>query len=120
MFGSAAMAGTTVIVTRVGAASPASATAQAERPRLVFFYSRTSGLCRRVEGYLAQILQRHHNHDTFAVIRVAIEDHHGLVELFGIDEVPTIVVVEGRRIRARVDSPRGRPAIEQALSPWLR
>jgi hypothetical protein len=35
------------------------------KPRLVFFYSSSSGACRRVEGFLAQVLQRRGNHDTF-------------------------------------------------------
>jgi hypothetical protein len=99
---------------------PRSAPPLEEKPRLVFFYSRTSGLCRRVEGFLAQILQRHHNHHTFKLIRVPIEDHQDLVELFRIEDVPTIVVVDRRRVRARIESPRGRPPIERALAPWLR
>ncbi|HEY4346997.1 MAG TPA: thioredoxin family protein [Gaiellaceae bacterium] len=90
------------------------------RPQLVFFYSRTSGLCRRVDGYLGQILQRHRNHRTFKLIRVPIEDHAPLVELFGIDVVPTLVVVHERKVCARIDAPSGRPEIERTLAPWLR
>jgi len=42
-----------------------------ELPRLVFFHSPLSGNCRRVEGFLAQVLQRRRNHGTFNVVRVA-------------------------------------------------
>ena len=42
-----------------------------EKPRLVFFHSAASGHCRRVEGFLAQVLQRRRNHGTFKVVRVA-------------------------------------------------
>jgi len=91
-----------------------------ERPRLVYFYGRTSGLSRRVDAYLSQILQKNRNHNTFKLIRVPVEDHADLAALFQIVELPTIVVVDGRRVRARVDAPRGRPPIEKALAPWLR
>lgn len=38
----------------------------AAKPKLLF-YSATSGECRRAEGFLAQVLQRRQNHETFAV-----------------------------------------------------
>ena len=44
------------------------------KPRLVFFHSSFSGHCRRVEGFLAQVLQRRRNHGTFQLYRVASED----------------------------------------------
>ena len=64
-----------------------------ESPRLVFFHSSLSGHCRRVEGFLAQVLQRRQNHATFKVVRVAEEERPDLLERFKIDTVPTIVVV---------------------------
>ena len=71
-------------------------------PRLVFFYGRTSGLSRRVEAYLAQVLQRHRNHSTFKLIRVPVEDNPDLARRFKITELPTLVVIEERRLRARL------------------
>jgi thioredoxin-like negative regulator of GroEL len=91
-----------------------------ERPRLVFFYSRASGRSRRVEGYLSQVLQRRHNHESFRMYRVDIESEPELVQRFGIDEVPTLLVVEGKRVSARLASPRGCRQIEELLAPWLR
>ena len=90
------------------------------RPRLVYFYSKTSGRSRHVDAYLAQIFQRRRNHDSFKLVRVLVEDHPEVVKRFGVRAIPTIVVVEGRRERARIESPRGVKAIEQALAPWLR
>jgi thioredoxin-like negative regulator of GroEL len=90
-----------------------------DRPRLFFFYGRTSGLSRRVEAYLAQVLQRHRNHSTFRLIRVAVEDHQDLAERFEITELPTLVVVDGTAAQARLEAPRDRASIEAALSPWL-
>src|SRR5437588_809882 len=46
------------------------ASSSAEQPGLVFFYSPVSGSCRRVEGFLAQVLQRRRNHGTFKLDRV--------------------------------------------------
>ena len=94
--------------------------AEAARPRLVFFYSRNSGRSRRVEGYLSQVLQRRRNHETFAVRYVAREERPDLLDKFRIDQTPTIVVVEEKRVRGRLVSPRGCREIERLLTPWLR
>ena len=89
------------------------------QPGLVFFHSRVSGNCRRVEGFLAQVLQRRRNHATFKLYRVAKEDRPELVERFGVEELPTLVVVEGKKVRARLARPRGCRDIERFLAPWL-
>jgi thioredoxin-like negative regulator of GroEL len=90
------------------------------RPRLVFFTSARSGHCRRVEGFLAQVLQRRRNHGTFRLHVVDEAEHPELVRRFRVEAVPTIVVVDGRRERARLEQPRGCRDIEALLSPWLR
>jgi thioredoxin-like negative regulator of GroEL len=92
----------------------------AARPQLVFFFARNSGRSRRVEGYLSQVLQRRHNHESFHVLNVDVDEHADLAERFRVDDVPTIVVVEEKRVRGRLASPRGCREIEQLLSPWLR
>ena len=90
------------------------------KPRLVFFQSPSSGRCRRVEGFLAQVLQRRSNHDTFEILRVDTETHAEIVERFKIETVPTLVVVADRRARARLSNPQGCRDIEDFLAPWLR
>jgi thioredoxin-like negative regulator of GroEL len=92
----------------------------ATRPRLIFFTSSFSGQCRRVEGFLAQVLQRRRNHSTFRVLVVDEGEHPDLVEHFGVEGFPTLVVGEDRTVRARLDKPRGCREIERLLSPWLR
>jgi len=92
----------------------------AEKPRLLFFYGRTSGPSRRVEAFLSQVLQRRHNHETFRLVRVCAETHPELIDHFRVDELPTVVVVDGRRVQRRVVAPRGRKELEEALAPWLR
>ena len=90
------------------------------KPRLIFFTSSVSGHCRRVEGFLAQVLQRRRNHGTFRLYRVEENERPDLVERFHVGTLPTLVVVEGRRERARLERPRGCRDIEQLLAPWLR
>jgi len=90
-----------------------------EQPRLVFFHSALSGNCRRVEGFLAQVLQRRRNHGTFNVVRVAEEDRPDLLERFKIETVPTLVVVEHKAVKGRLERPRGCREIEGFLAPWL-
>jgi thioredoxin-like negative regulator of GroEL len=98
----------------------AAANAVTERPRLIFFYSKASGSCRRAEGFLAQVLQRRRNHETFALVRVSVDSRPDLAEHFRVDTVPTIVVVEARRVRRRIVSPKGCRELEASLRPWLR
>jgi len=91
-----------------------------ERPlRLVFFHSKLSGNCRRVEGFLAQVLQRRRNHGTFKVVEVAEEERPDLLERFKVQSVPTLVVVEGSSVAGRLERPRGCREIEGFLAPWL-
>jgi hypothetical protein len=101
-------------------ASAVSGASGTERPRLLFFLSRSSGRCRRVDGFLAQVLQRRANHATFAIERIDAVERPDLHERFGIEEVPTLIVVDGRQIRARIVDPTGCKALEQFLAPWLR
>jgi thioredoxin-like negative regulator of GroEL len=90
------------------------------KPRLIFFTSSVSGQCRRVEGFLAQVLQRRRNHGTFRVVLVNEDERPDLIARFGISALPTLVVVDGRTERARLEQPRGCKQIEALLSPWLR
>ena len=90
------------------------------RPGLVFFYSPVSGRCRRAEGFLAQVLQRRHNHDTFDLHRVSVDQRPDLAKRFGVESVPTIVVVDGRKIARRIIAPNGCRELEGELAPWLR
>ena len=89
------------------------------KPSLVFFHSASSGRCRRVEGFLAQVLQRRANHDTFELVRVDADDNAELVERFKIETIPTLVVVADKRAQGRLPNPRGCRDIERFLAPWL-
>lgn len=91
----------------------------ASRPTLCFFYSPTSGPCRRAEGFLAQVLQRRQNHLSFALQRVNCDERPDLVERLSIKTLPTLLVVEDRRVRARLEGATGCREIERLLAPWL-
>ena len=91
-----------------------------ERPRLVFFYGKTSGPSRRVEAFLSQVLQRRKNHDTFRLVRVCAETRPDLVERFRVKTIPALVVIDRRRVRAHLEDPRHCNLVEQTLAPWLR
>ena len=93
---------------------------RAGRPGLVFFHSSVSGKCRRVEGYLAQVLQRRQNHDTFRVYKVAKELRPDLVERFAVVTLPTLVVIEDKLVRGRLAAPATCQEIEDFLAPWLK
>jgi thioredoxin-like negative regulator of GroEL len=89
------------------------------KPQLVFFQAQSSGRCRRVDGFLAQVLQRRANHDTFRVYRVDVDRERELVERFGVATVPTLIVVDEKKVRGRLEAPRGCREIEGLLAPWL-
>jgi thioredoxin-like negative regulator of GroEL len=96
------------------------ATPPKQRPRLVFFHSPLSGRCRRVEGFLAQVLQRRRNHEAFELVRVSVERRPDLAAKFRIEQLPTICVVEGQSLRRKIVAPRGCRELERELEPWLR
>ena len=86
----------------------------------MFFFSPRSGRCRRVEGFIAQVLQRRRNHETFDMVRVSVDSHAALAEKFLVDQVPTICVIESGKLRLRIAEPRGCRELERELEPWLR
>jgi thioredoxin 1 len=92
----------------------------AARLRLVVFHSPTSGQCRRTEAHLAQILQRRKNRSRFEVVKVNVEERPDLAERFRIEAVPTLVVIEGRRVVERIVSPDTALGLARSLKPWLR
>ena len=91
-----------------------------ETPRLVFFHDKRSGKSRRAEGFLAQVLQRRGNHQTFVIHRVDIGERPDVAQRFKVAVAPTLLVVENKKVQARLESPTGCKQIELLLGPWLR
>jgi thioredoxin-like negative regulator of GroEL len=90
------------------------------KPSLLFFFDPRSGRSRRADGYLAQVLQRRQNHDTFRIYRIDVTDHGDLAVKFAIETVPTFVVVDNNRVKARLEEPHGCKQLTEFLEPWLR
>jgi hypothetical protein len=91
-----------------------------ERPRLLFFFEPTDGYARRVDGFLAQVLQRRRNHETFRIHRIDVHERPDLAARFRVERTPTLCVVHNRRIALRTHRPRGPRELEQLLAPWLQ
>ena len=90
------------------------------KPGLVFFFSPKSGQSRRVEGFLAQVLQRRANHGTFHLHHIDADKHPEFATRLDVTDTPTLVIIDGGRIRGRITKPNGCRQIEELLSPWLR
>ncbi len=90
------------------------------KPQLLFFYSPRSGSSRRAEGFIAQVLQRRGNHDTFRLRRIDVDEHPDIAERFRVAQTPTIYVVEGNKVVARSTRPRGCSELAELMQPWLR
>ena len=95
-------------------------TVAVDKPVLIFFTSTRDGRSRRAEGFLAQVLQRRRNHETFKIHYVAREERPDLLERFRIEQTPTLVIVSGKRVAGLLSQPRGCEEIQSFLGPWLK
>jgi len=86
-------------------------------PLLVFFTSPRSGPARRMESLLAHIERK--DRERLRVLRVDIDLRTDLVEKLHVRDVPTLVLVIGRRVVARLDGRVSAPMIEQMLADHL-
>jgi len=90
------------------------------RPKLLFFFTPTSGPSRRADGFLAQVLQHRANHSSFRLVRIDAAKRPDLAERLRVTEVPTLLVVTDGRVRERIVKPAGSREITQRLTPWLK
>ena len=90
------------------------------KPRLLVFYDAHDGKARRVEGFIAQILQRRRNHETFLVHRLEMTERADLAKRLRVTASPSLVVVDGNKVRGRLEKPHNAVEIQSLLAPWLR
>jgi len=95
-----------------------------ERPRtsaplLLLFAEYTSGQSRRMDGFVAHVLQRRHNHGSFRYRIVLREQRPDLFERFHVTDAPTLVVVDDGAVQARLEGYHRPGDVEQLLAPWL-
>ena len=87
------------------------------RPLLVFFCSQRSGPARRMESLLAHLARK--ERARLRVMCVDVDDQPEVAERFKIDVVPTLVLVNGKRVVDRLDGRASAPKIEGMLEPHL-
>jgi thioredoxin-like negative regulator of GroEL len=87
------------------------------RPLLVFFSSARSGPSRRMESLVAHIARK--ERDRLRVMQVDVDQRADLVEKLGVQDVPTLVLVIGRKAVARLDGRASAPKIEAMLEAHL-
>jgi len=90
------------------------------KPVLLIFFSPRHGLCRRVDAFLAQTLQRNRNHDTFDIRRIDVTRRPDLASRIDPARLPLLCVVEDGHVKARVAAPHSVADLVAALRPWLR
>ena len=86
-------------------------------PLLVFFCSERSGPARRMESLLAHLARKERSR--LRVMRVDIDVQPQVAEKFKVDDVPTLVLVKGKRVVGRIDGRASAPKIEAMLEPHL-
>ena len=84
---------------------------------LVFFTRATSGPARRMESLLAHIARK--DRERLRVRRVDADEHPELLRRFGVEEVPSLVLVVEQRVVDRIDGRANMPQIEQLLEEHL-
>lgn len=95
---------------------PAARTAS---PMLLLFASHTCGQSRRLDGFVAHVLQRRHNHGTFRYRIVLKEERPDLFDRFNVEESPTLLVIDDGKVCKRLVGYHKPKAVEELLAPWL-
>ena len=88
-----------------------------DKPLLVFFTSERSGPARRMESLLAHLARKERTR--VRVMRVEVEAQPELAEKFRVVDVPTLVLVKGKRVVDRLDGRASAPRIEAMLAKHL-
>jgi thioredoxin 1 len=86
-------------------------------PLLVFFWSERSGPARRMESLLAHVARKERSR--LRVIRVDVDQQPAVAQRFEVSDVPTLVLVKGKRVVGRIDGRASAPKIETMLEPHL-
>ena len=87
------------------------------RPLLVFFSSRHSGPSRRMESLVAHVARKERHR--LRVIQVDVEQRTDLVEKLSVRDVPTLVLVVGRKAVGRLSGRASAPKIDALLDQHL-
>src|SRR5881296_396248 len=77
------------------------------KPLLVFFWSERSGPARRMESLLAHVARKERSR--LRVIRVDVDQQPAVAQRFEVSDVPTLVLVKGKRVVGRIDGRASAP-----------
>jgi thioredoxin 1 len=88
-----------------------------DTPLLVFFTSERSGPARRMESLLAHLARKERTR--VRVMRVDVDEQPDLAEKFKVVAVPTLVLVQSKRVVDRLDGRASAPRIETMLARHL-
>ena len=87
------------------------------QPLLVFFCSARSGPARRMESLLAHLARK--ERARLRVARVDVDERPEVAERFGVEEVPTLVLLKDKRVVDRLEGRATAPRIERMIEPHL-
>lgn len=88
-----------------------------DKPLLVFFTSERSGPARRMESLLAHLARKERTR--VRIMRVDVDQQPEVAEKFRVDDVPTLVLVHGKRVVDRIQGRASAPRIETMLARHL-
>ena len=84
---------------------------------LLFFTKETSGPARRMESLLAHLARK--ERDRLRVSRIDLLTSPEWADLLGVTQVPTLVLLKGRKPVERLEGRVSAPQIERMLAPYL-
>jgi thioredoxin 2 len=84
---------------------------------LLFFTTARSGPGRRMESHLAHLARRERTR--LRISRVDADATPRLVERLGVTEIPTLVLLEGRKPVGRIEGRASAPQIDDMLAEYL-
>jgi thioredoxin-like negative regulator of GroEL len=87
------------------------------RPLLVFFGASHSGPARRMESLVAHLARK--ERARLRVTQVDVNEQPEIAERFGVETVPTIALVKGKRVIDRLEGRVSAPRIERMLELHL-
>jgi len=86
-------------------------------PLLVFFTSTRSGPARRMESLLAHIARKRRG--SLRVRQVDVDERPDIAKRFRIAEVPSLALVKGQKVVARLEGRTTAPKIESMIGSHL-
>jgi len=89
-----------------------------EQAVLLFFYSPTSGPSRRMDGLVSWLYVRERKRLRLRMVNVDV--CRDIAERFRVTTVPTLMLVKGRRVVARLEGKVTGQQIDEAMLPHLR